>query len=483
MSVRSRRCFSRIAATALAIMLIAPLYASTAGNGDAGSTAREIPIDGAIGPAIGNYVVDQIEQANADHVPVIILRLDTPGGLSASMRDIVKAVLNSRVPVIGYVGPPGARAASAGTYILYATHIAAMAPATNLGAATPIEIGGAGDRNAPANNGKRGEQADANSDATPDLSNGATERRKQVNDAVAYIRSLAERRGRNADWAEKAVRQAASLSARQAAKRNVVDLIADNPQALLTAVDGRQVDTAAGPVTLHTANLSIDKRAPGWRTSLLAIITNPTVAYLLFMIGIVGLAAEALMPGATLPGTVGAISLIAALFAFHVLPVSYGGAALIVLGVLLFVAEAFAPSFGALGLGGIVAIVFGSIMLMESDVPGYDVSMGVIIGIAIAAALILALMVWLFARSRRARIETGYEGLVGRDCIALTDFERDGRVWLHGESWRAVSDTPVARDQSLIVTGVDGLTVSVRPRCAANASDHPNNAGRRPEGN
>ncbi|MGB7755940.1 MAG: nodulation protein NfeD [Salinisphaera sp.] len=487
MSARSRirRPLIALLPIVLALVILAVHAAS-----NTASTAREISIDGAIGPAIGNYVVDEIQQADSDHVPVIILRLDTPGGLSASMRDIVKAILNSPVPVLGYVGPSGARAASAGTYILYATHIAAMAPATNLGAATPIEMGGGSDgkpagKDAPAS--QSSDKSSSNdkagkSDATPDLSNSATERRKQVNDAVAYIRSLAERRGRNADWAEKAVRQAASLSAQQAAKQHVIDLVADNEQALLAAVDGRTVSTVDGPVVLHTKNLVIDKRTPGWRTSLLAIITDPTVAYLLFMIGIVGLAAEALAPGATLPGTVGGISLIAALFAFHVLPVSYGGAALIVLGVLLFVAEAFVPSFGALGLGGIVSIVFGSIMLMDSDVPGYSVSMGLIIGIAIAAALILALMVWMFARSRRAHVETGYEGLIGRECVAADNFEHEGRVWLHGESWQAVSEAPVVRDQTLTVTRVEGLTVFVRPRNDTTAPAHPNNAGRRPEG-
>ncbi|MGN8157314.1 NfeD family protein [Salinisphaera sp. RV14] len=482
MSVRSiTRCRPLIAL--LPILLAFALIAAHAAGG-AASTAREIPIDGAIGPAIGNYVVDEIHQAEADHVPVIILRLDTPGGLSASMRDIVKAILASPVPVIGYVAPSGARAASAGTYILYATNIAAMAPATNLGAATPIELGGGNDK--PAGNGGSKHNDKSSKDKTqsataPDLSNGATERRKQVNDAVAYIRSLAERRSRNADWAEKAVREAASLSAQQAEKKHVIDLIADNAQALLTAVDGRTVHTADGDVTLHTKGLTIERRTPGWRTSLLAIITDPTVAYLLFMVGIVGLAAEALAPGATLPGTVGGISLIAALFAFHVLPVSYSGAALIVLGVLLFVAEAFVPSFGALGLGGIVAFVFGSIMLMDSNAAGYDVSMGVIIGIAIAAALILALMVLMFARSRRAHVETGHEGLVGRECVANDDFVREGRVWLHGESWRAISETPVKRDQILTVIGVQGLTVFVRPLEQRSAA-HSNKTGRRPEG-
>lgn len=458
--------------------------------------AWEIPVDGAIGPAISGFVSDEIQAANKADATVIILRLDTPGGLSSSMRDVVKAVQASGVPVIGYVGPSGARAASAGTYILYSTHIAAMAPATNLGAATPIQIGGGSDEQpaagtAPTDHDPDSASSASNKHPTPDdddddddstnagasdasaqssapdkkldLGNSATERRKAVNDAVAYIRSLAERHGRNADWAEKAVRSAASLSAKAALDKHVINVVADNETDLLNQIDGRQITTADGSVTLHTQGLSIEQRQPDWRTQLLALVTNPTVAYLLFMIGIVGLAAEAFNPGATLPGVVGGIALVTALFAFQLLPVNYSGMALIVLGMALFVAEAFVPSFGALGLGGIVAFVFGSIMLMDSDLAGYDISLAIVIGIALGAAAILALIVWMFARSRKAHVETGHEGLIGRPCIALKDFDRQGRVWLHGESWLAISDTPVVRDQSLIVTDAQGLTVFVSP--------------------
>lgn len=453
--------------------------------------AWEIPIDGAIGPAISQFVTEEIQAANQAEAPVIILRLDTPGGLSSAMRDIVKAVLASKRPVVGYVGPSGARAASAGTYILYSTHIAAMAPATNLGAATPIQVGG-GDTPAPdadtpdkPPSGDQDSGQDARKAANPaaddqdkplDLGNTATERRKAVNDAVAYIRSLAEQRGRNADWAEKAVRSAASLSAQAALDQHVIDLIADSGQDLLTQIDGREVTTAGGTMTLHTASLSIEHRQPDWRTQLLALVTNPTVAYLLFMIGVVGLIAEAFNPGATLPGVVGGIALVTALFAFHLLPVNYTGAALILLGVALFVAEAFVPSFGALGLGGLAAFIFGSIMLMDSDLAGYDISIAVVIGIAIAAAAILGLIVWMFARSRQTHVETGHEGLIGRPCVALQDFDRQGRVWLHGESWQAISETPVVRNQTLIVTGAEGLTVFVR----AESGDIPHPVGTPP---
>lgn len=275
--------------------LIALVALLCSGLASAAPAAREIAIDGAIGPAVGDYVIREIQRANDDNTPVIILRLDTPGGLSASMRDIVKAILASHVPVIGYVAPAGARAASAGTYILYATHIAAMAPATNLGAATPIEIGG-DDAGSPAASPDKHEHA-----TSPDLSNEATERRKQVNDAVAYIQSLAEQHHRNAKWAATAVRSAASLSADRARHKHVIDLIAASDSALLAAADGRRVTTAGGPVTLHTQGLSIDRLRPGWRTQLLTIVTDPTVAYVLFMIGIVGLWPKHWLPAPLCP--------------------------------------------------------------------------------------------------------------------------------------------------------------------------------------
>lgn len=487
MSTRSRhRRGYTLACLLLLVTAVCVIVAAHAANNHSES-AREIPIDGAIGPAISKFVTDEIHEAAEDDAPLIILRLDTPGGLSTSMRDIIKAILASPVPVIGYVAPSGARAASAGTYILYATQIAAMAPATNLGAATPIEIGGGSHGNSGKKHGRKEQDDDTSkhkeeSQKSSDLSNASTERRKQVNDAAAYIRSLAKRHGRNADWAEKAVRHAASLTASEALEKHVINLVADNEQNLLKQIDGHTVSTANGSVTLHTKDLSIAQRQPSWQTELLAVITNPTVAYLLFMIGIVGLVAEAFVPGATVPGVVGGICLITALFAFHLLPVGYGGAALIILGAALFVAEAFVPSFGALGLGGIAAIVFGSIMLMDSGAIGYGVSVGAIIAVAIAAVLILGLMAWMFARSRETRIETGHEGLVGRDCTAVRNFEREGRVWLHGESWQAVTETPVIRNQILTVTAVHGLTVHVRPRNSNATSESSDNPGSRPEG-
>ena len=456
--------------------------AQDANDDNASAPVREIAIDGAIGPATSRFVRLEIEAAAEADSPLILLRLDTPGGLDGAMREIVQAVLASPVPIAGYVAPGGARAASAGTYILYATHIAAMAPATNLGAATPVSIGGGlGGGDKPAANDKnkdeaqqpRDGEASGSGDAQPATADNATaKRRKVVNDAVAYIRGLAEQRGRNADWAEKAVRDGVSLSASAALDKNVIDLIAKNTRELLDAIDGRSVETATGTRQLVTANAAIEQREPGWQTELLSIITHPTIAYLLFMIGIYGLILEGLNPGAAVPGVVGAISLLCALFAFQVLPVNYAGLALIALGGGLMVAEMFAPSFGILGLGGVTAFVFGSIMLMDTDVPGFEIPMGLIGGIAVASALLLFLIVYMFLRSRRESVQTGHAGLIGARCVAQNDFEREGRVLLHGEYWFAESATPVARDARLVVTAVEGLKVFVRPAGPADQSFH-----------
>lgn len=445
---------------------------------DAEVPVHEIAIDGAIGPATSDYIRGALSDAASADAPLVILRLDTPGGLDGAMREIVQSILASPVPVAAYVGPSGARAASAGTYILYASHVAAMAPATNLGAATPVSMGG--DSPAAPASEPDGQNPDGDSEADPDnaeddaapdpetTDNATAKRRKLVNDAVAYIRSLAERRNRNADWAERAVREGVSLSAEAALDAGVVDHIVPDSRALLAAIDGTSVETRSGTRRLAVADRAIEVQAPGWRTQFLSLITQPTVAYLLFMIGIYGLILEALNPGATVPGVVGGISLICALFAFQVLPVNYAGLALIVLGIGLIVAEAFAPSFGMLGLGGVAAFVFGSIMLMDTDVPGYEIPLGLIGGLATASALLLLLIVMMFLRSRRQRVHTGRAGLIGTRCVALEDFDSEGRVRLQGESWLAVCATPVARDQTLVVTAVDGLTVTVEPATATN---------------
>lgn len=418
------------------------------------NVAIVLEIRDAIGPATSDFFMRTLEDANKGKAALVILQMDTPGGLDSAMRDMIRAILASDVPVATYVAPSGARAASAGTYLLYASHIAAMAPATNLGAATPVQIGGS--PNEPKNDSKK-------KDDGPQPSGTAMER-KAMNDAIAYIRGLADLRGRNADWAEDAVRTAASLSANAALERNVIDLIATDTADLLRQLDGRSVKTRRGEMKLATENIVLERVEADWRTQLLAVLTNPNVAYLLMLIGVYGLLLEGYSPGAIVPGVVGAICLLLALYAFQVLSVNYAGLGLMALGIALIVAEAFAPSFGALGLGGIVAFVFGSIILLDTDVPGFQVARSVIGGIAFAGGIALLGTATMVARSRRRAVETGREQLLREEAIAMEDFESEGDVRVHGEIWRAHSSVPIKQGQSLRVISIDGLTLKVAPR-------------------
>ncbi|MGH8539475.1 MAG: NfeD family protein, partial [Stenotrophobium sp.] len=383
----------------------------------AGGHAALIEIDGPIGPATSGYFQKAQAQAAESGASVIVLRLDTPGGLDTAMRDIVKAILASPVPVACWVGPGGARAASAGTYILYACQIAAMAPATNLGAATPVPLEGSWPMS-KIRKPQEGEEHSPGKDKAGPADEPATEPedamgRKVLNDAVAYIRALAQQRDRNADWAEKAVREGASLPAEKALQLHVVDLIADDVPALLKAIDGRSVTLAAGAVKLHTVGLPVEKIEPGWRMRLLSVITHPTVAYVLMLIGIYGLLLEGYHPGAVLPGVAGTICLLLALYAFQVLPVNFVGLGLILLGVALMIAEALAPTFGVLGFGGITSFVLGSVLLMDMDVPGYGMNIGLIAGIAVSAAALIGLTLYLLWCARRAPVVTGCDALAG----------------------------------------------------------------------
>lgn len=428
----------------------------------------QITLDGPIGPAAAEYFDDASKRAVADGAAAIVLRLDTPGGLADSMRQIITGMLASEVPVLVYVAPGGARAASAGTYILYAGQIAAMAPATHLGAATPVTLGG------PAPLPKTGRSpAPAATAAGDETAADDAESHKAMNDAIAYIRSLAQLRGRNAAWAEQAVRGAATLTASEAAQQQVIDFVATDMAELLAKADGRKVKLGEREVTLQLKGASVREYAPGARTRFLAIITNPTIAYLLLLAGIFGLALEAMHPGAMLPGIVGGISLLVGLYALQLLPVNYAGLALMALGVGLLVAEAANPGVGAFGVGGLVAFVTGSVMLMNTGVPGYSVNLGVIAGIAVSAAALLALIVWLVFRARRAHQATGDAALLADTGELLEAVDAGGEAWVlvRGERWRVRCDTALPAGAHVRVVSRQGLLLRVEPAPADTA--HP----------
>ena len=451
MSVRDYRGW--LQGALLALLSLAGAAPALGLAADSAPTGVLLPISGPIGPATSDFFVRTLSDANQRGASVVVVTLDTPGGLDTSMREMVQAILASDVPIVTYVSPSGARAASAGTFLLYASHVAAMAPATNLGAATPVQIGGP---SAPASSGDKrdpGEAADA----------GSAMERKSVNDAVAYIRSLAELRGRNVAWAESAVRDAASLPADEALAAGVIDLVAADLPELLKALDGRVVKLQSREATLRTSGIVLSDVRPDWRTELLSLITNPNVAYLLMLIGIYGLLLEGYNPGTVLPGVVGAISLLLALFAFQVLSVNYAGLALIALGVLLIIAETFVPSFGTLGLGGIIAFVMGSIMLLDGDVPGFGIAWQVIGAMGLAGALLLLAIVSFAVKARRRPVVSGAEGLLREHAEAVESFDREGFVRVHGEIWTAVSREPVREGQRLRIRKVDGLKLEVEP--------------------
>ncbi len=431
-----------------------------------------VDVEGAIGPATADHMIRGLAAAEAADAALVVLRIDTPGGLDNAMRDMVKAVLAAQIPVVGYVAPGGARAASAGTYILYATHLAAMAPGTNLGAATPVQMGGPGLPGTPdpqpdapppdaAPGDQAGDQGQAEQGSDTPMPATAMER-KMVNDAVAYIRGLAELRGRNADWAEKAVRSGASLSASAALDAGVIDLVAPDWPALLASLDGRQVTVNERAVTLETEGLALYHHEVDWRSEFLAVITNPNIAYLLMLAGIYGLLIEFYNPGIGLPGVVGAVSLLLALYAFQVLPVSYAGLGLIALGVGLMTAEAFAPSFGILGLGGVVAFAVGSVMLMDTELPAYQIALPMIAAVTAFSAGLLIFALGMLMKARRGALVSGIEHLVGETVVVDHVAADEITVWLDGERWQARCATALRQGERAVVTGFDGLTVVLR---------------------
>ncbi len=417
------------------------------------SVIIHLEIDGVIGPATVDYFERNLQKAIDSQAMAVLISLDTPGGLDTSMRRIIKKIISSPVPIISYVSPGGARAASAGTYILYASHIAAMAPATNLGAATPVQIGEFGDFGDNKN-----EQSKEETNTLIDPMS-----HKMVNDAAAYIRGLAKMHGRNEEWAEQAVRKAASLSAAEALDLNVIDLVAADIPDLLRQLQGRKLRITTQELVFNFTSPDIQTIKPDWRSKFLAVITNPSIAYILLMIGMYGLILEFYNPGGIVPGTVGGICLLLALYALQLLPVNYAGMGLILLGIALMTAEAFIPNFGILGLGGIVSFVIGSIILMDTDLPGFGIDLGVIAGFALSSAAFFIFVIGLLLKSRHSPIVSGKEQMQQSVGVALENFTGSGMVRIHGECWQAFCEQPLIKNEKVKVTAIDGLLLQVMP--------------------
>lgn len=477
-----------ICGAGLSLLLAGPRAAEENGQQSAaeaaGGRAVVLEVDGAIGPATNDFIVRGIEDAEETGAALVILRLNTPGGLDTSMRDIIRKILASQVPVVTYVSPPGSRAASAGTYIMYASHVAAMAPATNLGSATPVSMspGGLGGGDKPGDSGgqesgeeqepaagsgqQEGEASDKTSGEQEDTASqpDSAMKRKVINDAVAYIKGLARLRDRNEEWAEEAVRAAVNLTAEDALDKNVIDIVAKDIDDLLRQIDGMKVTINDQDRTLASKALAVETVEPDWRTRLLSVITNPNVAYVLMLAGVYGLFFELANPGALFPGVLGGICLILALYAFQVLPVNYAGLGLILLGMAFMVGELFMPSFGVMGIGGVVAFIFGSLILIETEVEAYQISMPLIVTVTVITALFVFTIISMAIRQRTRPVVTGREQMAGDLGEAVAEFQDGaGTVHIHGEQWSARSDAPVHKGQSVRVRELDGLILVVEP--------------------
>ncbi|TJW07303.1 MAG: nodulation protein NfeD [Mesorhizobium sp.] len=450
-----------VAAAFVAAAIVWPSFVTEEASGRE-RVALRVEIDGAIGPASAMQIEEALAVAAERNAEVLILQMDTPGGLVTSMREIIADILASPVPVIGYVAPAGGHAASAGTYILYATHVAAMAPGTNLGAATPIEMGG------PLPSFPGGD--DKNNDAGKDQKNapaGDAMIAKATNDAVALIRSLAELRGRNAEWGEKAVREAASLSASAALQERVVDFIARDTTELLQLADGRTVEVSGRKQALATKGLPVETLEPGWLIQLLAVITDPNIAVILMLVGVYGLVFEFMSPGAVAPGVIGTICLLLGLYALNLLPISYAGLALMLLGIVFLVVEAFNPTV-VLGLGGVAAFLLGAAMLLRIEGPGFEMSWAVI-GTAAVLTLGLALLTGSYLWAVRKNVpRVGAQAMQGLPAKVLDWQGGEGHVLAGGERWRAKADEPLAVGDSVEVADVRGLVLTIRRRNVGN---------------
>ena len=423
----------------------------------AAKRAVVLDVNGVIGPAMADYIVREIKAAAPADTGLVVLRMNTPGGLDTSMRQIVSAILASPVPVATYVAPSGARAASAGTYIAYASAVAAMAPGTNIGAATPVQLGGGSFL--PGGS----EQKPQGKDRTTSAATADTETRKITNDAIAYIRSLATLNNRNADWAADAVRSAVSVPATEALSLHVIDAVATDVPDLLRQIDGKTETVNGKPTRLATADLSVVDVPQDWRTELLGLITNPDVAFILMLIGIYGLILEFFNPGAVAPGLIGTISLLVALYALAFIPINYAGVALVIVGIGLMMAEVHIGAFGTLGVGGIAAFVIGALLMFPARGAGFSLSWGVVIGAALGSAALILLALATLLRSRKRPVVTGGEALIGAEGEAVSWDGAEGRVRVQGEIWRARADAPLAAGKRVKIVGRDGLVLRVEP--------------------
>lgn len=479
----------------LLLVLTVPLSAviSPAGGEEAAGAApavARIVVDGPISPVTADYILSHIEQAEEENMTLLVLQLDTPGGLVTSTRKIVKGILSSRVPVAVHVAPPGARAASAGVFITMSGHIAAMAPGTNIGAAHPVNLGG-GNPLAPdekqnpekrgneegdpsTSSGQGNEDKAADQDTEPGTRNPERESeapasgedvmgQKILNDTVAFARSIAERQGRNADWAEKAVRESVSVTEKEALKLNVIDVVAEDTRDLLEAIDGRSVKVSGEDIVLSLQNSRIVDRPMKFRHRVLMALSDPNIAYILMMLGIYGLFFELANPGVILPGVVGGIFLILAFFSFHVLSINYAGFLLIFLGIVLFILEVKVVSYGMLSVGGIVSLFLGSMMLFDTGEPYVKLSISIVLAFTLTTALFIVLGLTLVIKSHRKKPTTGVEGMIGEHGVASTDIDNTGKVKVHGEIWSATSTEPIKAGDSVVVKSVERMKLTVAP--------------------